>query len=284
MSYSKRFTLWLTIFALTISVINILGYDDMGILLYITSPPAWYLNEYSSFLRRFLSVEEFKAFNYILHVGFWFILGITIDWLRKFKHAASRLKIGMRLGAIALLLILAFVSFKIFYAYQNSEQVIAHVITNFSEYSSDEVRYCVIWAARHGYGEKYINDIGEIVKKTNDPDVYGTSMMALSQLKDQQALEIIIENYDRFGDRYSNRLNLERNHKIIISMLSVNELPEQIQLAIKAARILRHIEYIEPLDEIASTTMDDELRQEILEVIDEIEKDPVPRNPKWDVD
>lgn len=286
MSYLKGFTLWLTAFALSVSVFNFLGYDDMGILFHLTSPPGWFLNNHSSFFRRFLSFEEIRTFNYVLNVGFWFTLGLIIDWLRKSKHCTAKEKrnIRIRLGSIALFLVIAIVSFQTFYAYQNSEKTIASVISNYTEYSSEEISYCLNWAAKQEYGKRYINEMELIVKKTNNPELYSTTMMSLSQLKGREAVTVVLQNYGRFSEPYDNPINLQMNHMIIISMLSISEPPDQIKLAVKAAGILRYIEYVEPLENIASNTKDDALRQEILTTIDKIKKDPIPRNPKWDVD
>ena len=280
--YIKGFALWFTIFALTISVVNYLGYDDMGILFYLTSPPLWYTNQYSSFLRRFLSYEEIIIINFLLNVGFWFIFGLIIDWLRKLKHSTTSQKrtIGIRLGAIVVCLVIAMASFKTFYAIQNDEKVIAHVISQYQEYSSFEVRYCVQRAANQNYGKKYIKEMELIVKNTNDPEIYASTMAALGEIREQEALKVIIQNYGRFSDRYNSPINLAMNHKIILSMLSAAQSQEEINLAVKIAGILRYNEYIEPLKLIASKSTDDELRQEIFEVIDQIIKDPMKRNPK----
>lgn len=286
MSYFKGFTPWLTAFAVTICTYNFLGYDDKGILLYITSPPAWYTNGYSPFLRRFISFEELKVIGYILNVGFWLSIGLIIDSLRKFNFSSPKEKrnINIRLATIAIVLVMSVVIFKVFYSYQTNEKAIAQVISNYTEHSSEEIRYCIILAARQEYGKRYIKEMELIVKETNNPEVYAIAMMALSELKEREALEIVIQNYGRFSRRYNNPINLEINHQIILSMLSTDESPDHIRLAVKAARVLKHIEYVKPLENIAFTIKDDELRQEVLEVISEIEKDPIPRNPKWDVD
>lgn len=93
-----------------------------------------------------------------------------------------------------------------------------------------------------------------------------------------------IQNFGRFSDCYNSPINLAMNYKIILSMFAAAQSQEEIKLAVKAAGILRYNEYIEPLKLIASKSTDDELQQEIFEVIDQIIKDPMKRNPKWDVD
>ncbi len=77
----KSWTLWLTLLATAICILNISGLDDKNILLFLSSPPFWLLETpwFSSHIIHPTSLPQSAL--YIMTVSFWFILGKLFDRL-----------------------------------------------------------------------------------------------------------------------------------------------------------------------------------------------------------
>ena len=72
MKVIKKFSFWLTIFAVVVVLYNMIGKDDKNLLLFFTSPPFW-VTEYIRFRVSF-------SLLYLLNVSFWFTFGYVIDF------------------------------------------------------------------------------------------------------------------------------------------------------------------------------------------------------------
>lgn len=75
MKFHKKFCFWLTLIAVGICLINLLGHDDKSILLFLTSPPFWILEN--------MSFRFPIGFIYIVSITFWFLFGFGIDKIIK---------------------------------------------------------------------------------------------------------------------------------------------------------------------------------------------------------
>lgn len=77
----KSGTVWFTLFATVICILNISGFDDKNILLFLTSPPFWLLETawFSSHIIHPTSLPQ--SVLYMMTVSFWFILGRLFDRL-----------------------------------------------------------------------------------------------------------------------------------------------------------------------------------------------------------
>src|SRR5690554_616443 len=123
----KLFSFWLTIFAFGICFVNMTGYDDKNLLLFLTSPPLLFLDDYSSFLKRFFSELTLIWIFYLLHVWFWCCIGLVTDSIVHRSLRKKLLKYVTRIGVFFCILVLISV---IFYTFQNSENTIAHILKN----------------------------------------------------------------------------------------------------------------------------------------------------------
>lgn len=73
-------------FSIGLVVFNGLGYDDMGILLHLLSPPVMVMNSYV-FSSTIMSVDEVpKWVYYVSTVAYWVVVGFLVDriisWFR----------------------------------------------------------------------------------------------------------------------------------------------------------------------------------------------------------
>lgn len=79
----KKFSFWFTLFSLFVVLFNLLGYDDKNILLFLTSPPFW-VTETHWFVVNFIHPSEIPlSFLYFISVLFWFLFGLSLDFLIK---------------------------------------------------------------------------------------------------------------------------------------------------------------------------------------------------------
>lgn len=96
--FVNKFGIWFTVFAGIVSLFNALGYDDKGLLLYLTSPPFWILDQHNSL-----------SFFQIVNVISWLLFGVFIDWrLRKSAEVSFLKKVGSVNPILLLFIIISF--------------------------------------------------------------------------------------------------------------------------------------------------------------------------------
>jgi len=80
----RRFSFWLTVFAIFMDLLHIVGMDD-NVLLYLTSPPSWFIEPFDIIPRpfRYLLI-------YIANIAFWFFVGFYIDKLFEKRRGAKQ--------------------------------------------------------------------------------------------------------------------------------------------------------------------------------------------------
>lgn len=82
----KKFTFWLCIFSLLICFLNLSGNDDKNILIFLTNPINMLLVDWLTDINTNPDTTQlFKPLIYVLHLAFWILLGLVIDWLVKRK-------------------------------------------------------------------------------------------------------------------------------------------------------------------------------------------------------
>jgi hypothetical protein len=77
----KKFRFWLPIFAFTICLFNLFGFDDKNLLLFFTSPHLMLLEDFSSYIRNIGNEFTQMIIWYILNIIGWFLIGWIIDIL-----------------------------------------------------------------------------------------------------------------------------------------------------------------------------------------------------------
>lgn len=84
MKIFKKFSLWMTLFAVLVVLYNITGNDDKNILLFITSPPNW--------ITEFYRIRFPFLYYYLMNIIFWFLFGFVIDFgiAKLKKHNKNR--------------------------------------------------------------------------------------------------------------------------------------------------------------------------------------------------
>ncbi|MBP1906019.1 hypothetical protein J2Z32_002668 [Paenibacillus turicensis] len=73
----KSFRFWFLMIALLIVIINALGYDDYGILLYFSNPFLWMVNHYPTMRQAHIPIGIF----YVTELISWYGIGWIIDSL-----------------------------------------------------------------------------------------------------------------------------------------------------------------------------------------------------------
>ncbi|WP_214742757.1 MULTISPECIES: hypothetical protein [unclassified Exiguobacterium] len=83
----KSWTLWFTLLAVTICIMNVSRFDDKNILLFLTSPPFWLLETpwFSSHVIHPTVLPKWTL--YALTIAFWFIFGMLLDYLVRSQKA-----------------------------------------------------------------------------------------------------------------------------------------------------------------------------------------------------
>lgn len=71
----KKISFWLPSMYIPIILINYLGYDDKNIIIFMTNPLFWILEQFS--------VGFPIELYYILGLFFWFFVGILLDCIKK---------------------------------------------------------------------------------------------------------------------------------------------------------------------------------------------------------
>jgi hypothetical protein len=75
----KRLSFWLTIIAIGICLLNLLGYDDKSLLLFLTSPPFWLIGTHW-FVENFMHPSYISiGIKYAVTILFWFLFGFILD-------------------------------------------------------------------------------------------------------------------------------------------------------------------------------------------------------------
>ncbi len=287
----KKFSFWLSLFALIVVTFNSLGYDDKSLLFFITSPPLWVLGEFFLFLRRFFIKEIITLLSYTINIGFWVLLGLLIDEVIRIgkidntyhKRHYKKLLIK-KSGVVVILMTVGLIAFSAVYQYQNSESAIVQVISYPGKYSVNNVRFSVIHAAKQDYGKKHIDKLIQIMQNTNDRDIYTSTVYALGLIRDKNAVKAIMQNYGRFNDPYIEKGALNMNRKTVISMLEPDQPQEIIMAGIAAAEILKYEDFIPALQIHAGNSADKALQNKAAAALKQISKDPRKSNPKWDDD
>ncbi|MEB3102991.1 hypothetical protein [Ferviditalea candida] len=78
-----KFTFWLTLFAIAVTVVNYFGYDPDHMLLYMVSIPVW-------FLELFWDIHSMgMIYTYVLTILFYAAAGLFIDaMIAKYRRRA----------------------------------------------------------------------------------------------------------------------------------------------------------------------------------------------------
>lgn len=275
----KFFSFWLTLFALSICLFNLTGYDDKNLLLFITSPILWFLEGYSSFFKRFISHQSLMWLFYFLNVYFWCCIGLFIDSI---VHASKKQKFKaylIKIGSVSFIFLLIFV---MFYTYHNSEKEISNILKHPDEYNEHTVQIAVMKSAEEGYGDTYIDEMEMILQKTNSKGVFISTVSALGRIGTPQSIKAIVENYK--GDPINISYSLARNENTIISMLELNQSEDMINAGIKAAEFLGFSSFIQPLSNIENNYPIKEIQERAATVLQQIYLNPKKNNPKFNID
>lgn len=92
--FIRKFTFWFCILSLIVCVINFTGNDDKNILIFLTNPLNWILNDWLTKINMdFNTTQFFKPLLYILHLLFWVGLGLIFDGIIrniKIKYAIKK--------------------------------------------------------------------------------------------------------------------------------------------------------------------------------------------------
>lgn len=235
------------------------------------------LEDYSSFFRRFVSYQTLIWLFYLLNLFFWCCIGLIIDLI---IHIANRKRIIVlltRIGIVSSVIILISV---MFYSYQNSEKAISNILKHPDKYNEQSIRIAVTKSAKEGYGDKYVDEMTEILQTSNSREIYNSTIYALGIIGTPNSIRVIIENHNDSVIIGS----LQMNEDVIISMLDVNQPQNMINAGIKAARLLEFSSFIQSLNNIKNHYPNNEIQARAAEVIKHINENPKKNNPKYNID
>lgn len=274
----KFFSFWLTLCAVAICLFNLSGHDDKNLLLFLTSPILWFLEDYSSFLMRFISQQELIWIYYFLNVFFWSSIGWLID---SYIHRKIRKKILTYLARIGIGCLLIIGISVVFYNTQNSEKAISNIIKNPDQYNEQSVRIAVVRSAKEGYGDQYIEEMVSIIQTTKSRNVFASTIYALGLIGTPNSIKALIESVT---DPKDIRHVLPRNEQTIITMLEIDQSTPMINAGIEAAQILKFTTFVQPLNLIMKLHANSETQDKAAKVIQLINQNPQQNNPKWQID
>ena len=90
MKIYKKLSFWLPVIAMCICLFNLLGYDDLSLLLFLTSPPFWVIETHWFVENFMLSSEILMETVYALTILFWFLFGFILDkFIIKIRKVSS---------------------------------------------------------------------------------------------------------------------------------------------------------------------------------------------------
>lgn len=274
----KYFSFWFTLFAISICIYNLSGFDDKNLLLSITSPVLWLLEDYSSFLKRFISEQLLMCLFYFLSVFSWCCIGLLIDAI---FHSSNRKKILLFLSRIGIASCVIILISVIFYTVQNSEKQISNILKNPDKYNEQSVRIAVVTSAKEGYGDKYIDEMATILQTTKNEKIYQSTIYALGLVGTPNSIEALVEHCKVPEDL---SFALPMNEKTIMSMIKVNQPQNLVKAGIEAAKLLGFGTFVQPLSIIIKEYPNKEIKEMAAEVLVQISQNPKVNNPKYNFD
>lgn len=81
-----RYEIVCVLIALSVCVCNVMGYDDMSLLIHVMSPPVMFMNSHM-FGENVMRVDEVPMWvYYVTTVLYWYVIGVLVgrvaNWLR----------------------------------------------------------------------------------------------------------------------------------------------------------------------------------------------------------
>ena len=275
---STYFSFWFTLFALSICLFNLTGADDKNLLLYITNPILWFLEDFSPFLKRFISDQMLSWLFYFLSLFFWCCIGLLIDTLIHTSKRKILLSYLSRIGVASCAIILISA---IFYTVQSTEKQISNILKNPDKYNEQSVRIAVVKSAKEGYGGKYIEEMATILQTTSNEEIYGSTIYALGIIGTPAAVKALMEHYN---DPENIIYALKMNESTIISMLDKIQPQSIITAGIEATKLLGFDSFINPLSNIINEYQNTEIQERAAEAREQISQNPQKNNPKFNID
>jgi len=257
---------------------NLSGYDDYNLLLFLTSPPLWILEQYTTFLGRYMSEETIIVVMRVVALIFWGYFGLLID-ITFFPTRRAKLKQYFKILTIAILLLT--ILFILFYMQQNSEKQIKTIISNPEQYSDANVQQAIRKAVGEGYAEQHLSQLEAILQTTDDRGVLASTMSALAKIGTPEAILLIMQTY---RDPLDILIHLQMNEPTIITMLDMKQSQDMIEGGIEAASLLNFESFVEPLRKLSESYPDEKVAQRAQEVLQQILLDPQHNNPKFYTD
>jgi len=163
---------------------------------------------------------------------------------------------------------------------------VEEVLNSSSNHPDELIRCAAIEAAKSKKNkDSYTQKLREIANKTQNKDVYGSTIFSLGIIGSSDAVIAILDNYGRFEDNLSCDSALKRNYKTIISMINLNQPQKNIVLAIKAAKVAGLTPALEALEQIVASSQDQSLINIAKDAISYIKSNPASDNyQKWEVE
>lgn len=159
------------------------------------------------------------------------------------------------------------------------------VLANHQEYDELIVRHALIDNAKSEGTKRleYLHIYDEVIQYSVNRANYKTAIYSLGILGGEESVEVIVSNYARFNNHYIEDYSLQRNYRVIISMLDMSNSKNTILMGIKASKLGRIQPAMNALQYIAKNSRDEELVNKSIEAISYLYNNPTIDNfNKWE--
>ncbi len=126
---------------------------------------------------------------------------------------------------------------------------------------------------------EFINVCLDVINTTQDEILKDTSIFALSDLMDQEAITKIIDN--SAIDEQLKVFSVDQNVIVLKNILLNNPTEEEIKIVVEAMEILPIIDLVEPLEEVKKTITDKNLEKRCEDVLEIMRLYGHKENLKW---
>lgn len=271
----KRFSLWLSIFALLICVVHLSGLDDKNIVLFFTSPVLWLFESHTDFLLRYMSESVMFVFYYVWTVYTWSWIGLCIDAWRQRRTNNTIKSFWVGYSVLAVLFVLLAV---VFYQVQSSEKAMRQILQEPTKHNAPSIRYAMNQALEQGYSSQVLEDIEHLLQLFPTHEVYTTALYVCGRTATPEAIRLLL-TYQR--DPQDIVFALQQNVHTIETMLRANQPSEIVIAGIDAAQLLGYTSFLVSLDRIAETHLDSHIQQRATRVMQSINEHPIEQNDKF---
>lgn len=165
------------------------------------------------------------------------------------------------------------------------QETVEEVMLNTGKYPSIVVRHAIAEGAKSGKFKDIVK-MKDLANKTQDPEVYATTVNSLGLLQTQEAVKAIVEIAGKHNNPEIAGYALMQNQAKILEMLALSQGKDTMLAGIAAVELIQLHSAVEKLEAIVTSTPDAKIRSKAQQVLAVIKATPqlgVPSNAhKWE--